>query len=253
MSTYIPPIPARPIQTLSYKTYFKRLVVQALRDGFQNHPDPTVSGTTVGLDYSMTTRETFPLVIVKFYERDINDIGVGHVEYLLAPNSSSEYIKYYHRLYHGDVEFEIFALRSLDRDTIADAFIEVAGMWDTTPGGQAFWNRLYVDNAAYYAPWHYVFLNTGVINGFGEMQQIAPWLVEDVLVYQTSYRIPALGEFYSNTPSDASTGQMVSEVDLYMWTPQDPEDTDPSTYPGGIIPYDDYLHFVAPISGQTDI
>jgi hypothetical protein len=246
--TNTPAIPIRPMATLSYKTFLKRIVVQSLRDAFNGHPDPTVASTFVSVDYPHSI-EDFPVVIVKFYERDISNIGVGHVEYLptIVDGEVTAVTQYYHRWYKGDVEFEIFGLSSLDRDTVADAFIEVIAMFDATPGGAAFWNRMYDSNSdAFYGEWHYVVLNQNVPAGFGEMQQIAPWMPEDVLVYQTSYRIPVMGEFYSNTPNTPNTPGFVDEVDLYVWDPDDPEDTDPSTFPGGVIPSDDYMKIDAP-------
>src|ERR1019366_3077268 len=99
--TTVPTIPIRPMATLSYKTFLKRIVVQSLRDGFANHPDPTVAATTVSLDYPMNLEKWVGIVIVKFYERDIMNSGVGHVEYLADPATiegeiPTNWIKYYH-------------------------------------------------------------------------------------------------------------------------------------------------------------
>lgn len=246
MST-TPIVPIRGMATLSYKTFVKRIVTQALRDAFNGHPDPTVAKTTVSVDYPHDLLE-FPVVIIKFYERDISNIGVGHVEYIgnIVDGQVTSVTQYYKRWYKGDVEFEVFGLTSLDRDTIADAFIEVIGMYELTPGGEAFWNRMYASNTdAYYGEWHYCVLNQNVPSGYGEMQQIAPWMPEDVLVYQTSYRIPVMGEFYSLTPSSPNTPGLVEQVDIYPWDSDDPEDTPPADFPGGIVPEDDYMVITA--------
>lgn len=68
-------------QTIQYKTYIKTVMVQGLRKVFDAHPDPILKDAKVSLDFPRT-RSAYPAVIVRFYERSINNAGVGHMENL---------------------------------------------------------------------------------------------------------------------------------------------------------------------------
>lgn len=210
--------------TLQYTTFIKRALVESLRAAFKDHPAKMVANTFVGVDFGHQ-RFSLPAVIVKFYERDIPNIGVGHFEYLPSPDDPNpavptEFIKYYHRMYKGDVSFEIWGMASPDRDVVRDAVVEVLSMTDTTTGGYAFVERLYNTlNATPYGLWHFPVLNLDKITGYGENQQIAPWSPEDMLVYTASYRVPIFGEFYSNTPTAPAGVGLLQEVDVYPYIP----------------------------------
>lgn len=215
--------------TLQYSTFVKRTVIEALQGAFKNHPDKTIAGTKVGINKSHETAE-YPSVIVKLYEREMPNAGVGHAEYIQDPNSIiPQYIKYYHRLYKGDVEFAVYALSAVDRDVIRDGLVEVLAMQDVTTGGNAFIQRLYDQNNDHpYGNWHYPVLNLDLITGYGEQETMPAWGPEDALLYQVTYRVPIFGEFYSNTPVAPTFYGPIEEVDVYPWIPgTDAEPTDP--------------------------
>jgi hypothetical protein len=237
-------------QTLQYKTFLKRAMVESIQNAFKNHPDKKIAGSKVGIDYR-TDRTDFPQVIVKFYEQTIANAGVGHSEWFPSPTDPNyktggpytEFIQYGHRMYRGSLEFEIWALSTLDRDKMADAIIEVLAMSEVSTEGLAFRARIYesIEEAQPYSHWHFVALNTDLISGYGEQQGFVPWLAEDVLSFQTSYRIPVFGEFYSRTPNPPAPAGLVEEVDIYPWDEADPLDIPPESFPEGIIPEGDYL------------
>lgn len=236
-------------RTLQYKTFLKRSIAEALQDAFHNHPDASLAKTKVGIEYA-TDRADFPSIVIKFYEKDIKNAGVGHQEWgpsPLDPNYNigppyEKFVKYFHRIYQGDIEFEIWAQSSLDRDKVVDALIEVIAMGEVSSEGLSFLERVYESiGKTPYSRFHFVALNTDDISGQGENQENVPWFTEDVLAYTTSYRLPMLGEFYSLTPTFTGGYELLKEVDVYPWDEADPEDTPPENFPEGVIPEDKYI------------
>lgn len=215
--------PLIPIETIQYKVYVKTTLVEALRLVFAAHPDDILKNTKVDIDFPMTEAE-YPAIIVRFYERSIKNAGVGHFEMLPELDVNGDptgfYYKYEHRLYNGDIEFAIYALSSYDRDLLADALVQTLTMADLEAYTNQFLDRVYQANpvSVPVSKDHYINLNTDEIMGFGETQQIAPWNPEDVMVYQTSYRIPIFGEFYSLTPTTTKYG-MIEKVETYPYMP----------------------------------
>jgi hypothetical protein len=217
-----------------------------MRDAFEGHPAPTVSGSNVNTDLPQTEAD-YPATIIKFYEREMPNAGVGHYEMLPNPadpgfpDNVTSYIKYYHRMYKGDIEFAIYALSAPDRDIMRDALIEVLAMQDVTDQGNAFLQRLYYDlNDTPYGAWHYPVLNLDLITGYGEQESQPGWAPEDRLIYQVTYRVPIFGEFYSNTPAQPSGIGLLAEVDVYPWIPDidkapthPPLGGDPNSVSGG--------------------
>lgn len=209
-----------PEQTIRYKTNVKTALVEALRSVFANHPDSLIQQTKVAIDYP-TSANKYPTILVRFYERQIKNAGVGHVEYLLREGTTIT-DKFRHYLYNGDIEFAIFALSSKDRDLISDALIQTLGMADMASYTNRFIDRLYfppedTDDYDDYR-YNYVNLNSDLISGTGETQTQQPWLSEDQLQYQTSYRLGIYGEFYSLPPLEGDTGSgLIQKVTLYPY------------------------------------
>lgn len=205
-----------PERTVPYKTYIKTALIEALRPVFSNHPDDLFKRTKVTIDYPMD-KASYPTIIVRFFEREIKNIGVGHMEFLLDDDSTT-HSKFKHYLYTGDIEFAVYALSSLDRDLLADTIVQTLAMGDLTAYTNNFVNRLYFPNvdAKPDSAWNYVNLNTDRIQGFGETQVPAPWQPEDVLLYQTSYRVGIFGEFYS-LPPDMPTATTITNVNFYPY------------------------------------
>ena len=246
-------MPLLPEKTVPYKTWIKTSLVEALREVFALHPDerikskdgtrngkPVKLGTKVSIDYP-TSELHYPAIVVRFLERDIQNIGVGHVEYILVDPDDVVEHKFRHFIYHGTIEFAIFALSSLDRDLISDSLVQALAMPDMAQYTQSFWERIYfpADEGVTEAEWrrskgrwNYVNLNLDRINGTGENQTPQPWLSEDQLVYQTSYRTDIMGEFYSLPPVDQVGAGKVERVVIY--------------------PYDDYYSNEEPPDGSTE-
>ena len=200
-----------PERTVKYKTYVKTAIVQAFQGVFQNHIDDLLQDTKVTIDFPKT-RSDYPALLVRFFEREINNAGVGHIEHIAIDDPMGQEIPggtypFRHYLYWGDIEYAIYGLSSLDRDLISDSVVQTLGMGTLEEYTNRFFQRVYPDETTGRYPdaiWNYVNINTDQIKGFGETQSATPWGSEDELVYQTSYRTPIFGEFYSvppNTPN----------------------------------------------------
>jgi hypothetical protein len=174
-------------------------MVEALRPVFSDHPDEKLRETKVTIDFPKD-RQHYPAVVVRFYEQEINNAGVGHEENLVDDNN--QVWKFKHYFYTGDIEFAIYALSSLDRDLIADTIVQTITMGSLTDYTNNFFSRIYPPNSAEVpdSAGHYININSDKINGFSENQTPVPWQSEDDLIYNVSYRTNVWGEFYSLPP-----------------------------------------------------
>lgn len=209
-----------PQRTIKYKTYIKTAIVQGLQDVFNHHVDEMLRKTRVETDFPRTEAD-YPAVLVRFFERSIENAGVGHEEWIdiYDPEDGTYFgqFRFKHYFYKGDLEFAIYALSTYDRDLIADSLVQTLAMGDLEEYTNRFFGRVYQVNEIKDPDSisHYINLNTDSVMGFGEAQQQTPWASEDDLVYQASYRIGVFGEFYS-LPPDAPAG-FVEKVTLYPY------------------------------------
>lgn len=207
--TYLPEL------TIKYKTYTKKALVQGLGPVFKNHIDQSLQNVKVTIDFPRT-QAAFPAVVVRFYEREISNAGVGHREVITDDDGKAWVFKHY--FYTGDIEFSIYALTSLDLDLIADTVVQTIAMGELDSYTNRFLARIYPDDDGATYPdalAHFININTDRITGFGERQSPTPWGAEDDLVYQSSYRISTFGEFYSPPPRTPSG--VITEVKTYPY------------------------------------
>jgi len=193
-----------PQQTIKYKTYIKTAAVDALRDVFDHHVDEHLARTKVTIDFPRTESD-YPSVIVRFFEKEIINAGIGHEELIQLSNADGSYagtFKFKHYFYKGDIELATYSLSSLDRDLITDSLVQTIAMGDLEAYTNRFFSRIYTSNQQQYpdSASHYININSDNIMGFGETQQNVPWQSEDDLLYLSNYRIPVFGEFYSLPP-----------------------------------------------------
>lgn len=220
-----------PELTIPYKTYLKATLVQGLAKVFFAHPDNllrtvvtdtvengvnVIKGVKIALDFPKT-KSRYPSVIVRFYEREIVNAGVGHEEYILVGENATIPQKFLHYFYSGDIEFAIYGLSSPDRDLIADTVVQTIAMGSLQSWTNNFFERVYADPAEEpTAAWHYVNINRDRIQGYGETQTPVPWQSEDDQLYQTSYRVGMNGEFYSQ-PNIVVPAGFIEQVDLFPY------------------------------------
>jgi hypothetical protein len=204
-----------PEQTIPYKSYLKRSLVEGLKPVFTSHPDSMLQGTKVSIDFP-NDREKYPAVLVRYHEATIFNSGVGHVEFLYD-DQTLQTTKYKHFMYKGEAEFAVYALSSLDRDYISSTIVQTLAMGDLLSFTDQFQSRIYAPSYTTTpdAQWNFVNLNTDQISANGESQLPAPWQPEDVLVYMGGYRIPVWGEFYSLPPN--TTLQNIAKVNIFPY------------------------------------
>lgn len=203
-------------KTIRYKTWIKESIVQAMRRAFSAHLDDLLQEVRVTIEFPMEENH-YPALLVKFYEKEITNAGVGHSELIEVEGSL---FKFNHYFYKGDIEFNINALSSYDRDLIGDSLIQILGMGRLEQWTIGFFNRIYDVHGYNFWPeghFNHLNINTDVISGFGETQLPAPWLPEDVLVYQIGYRVGIAGGFYSLPPDTNDSLDLVDNVDVYPY------------------------------------
>lgn len=201
-------------QTIRYKTYLKKAMVEAMRRSFSDHVDEILTKTKVSIEFPHE-ENTYPAVLVKYYERSVQNMGVGHEEILKVNNLD---FKFRHYRFDGDIEFAIHALSSLDRDLISDSIVQIIAMGTLEEWTNHFHDRVYGD-AFLDSPFPYnqIELNTDELKGFGETQIPAPWLAEDTFVYQVGHRIQVAGGFYSLPPDVDRSLVYIEDVDQYPY------------------------------------
>ena len=203
-----------PEKTIKYKTYIKTALVESLKPVFEQHVDKKLQNTKVIIEQPKE-HQSFPSVVVKFYEQEIRNAGVGHEEWVTDPDGGVWKFKHY--FYDGDIELGIFALSALDRDLIADSLVQTLAMGSLTSYTNNFFNRIYPPDSEQFpdSVGHFININTDKIQGFGETTTKTPWNSEDDIVYNMSYRVKVFGEFYSLPPDFPH--QYISKVFTYPY------------------------------------
>ena len=216
--------------TIQYRTYIKQAVVEALRDVFDDHPDPLLQNTKVTVELP-TDESSYPAIIVRYYNRSLRNAGIGHHEWHLVTEEGIEpkmYQKFRHFFYTGDVELKVLALSSKDRDFLADAVVQTIGMGETESYTKGFLERVYNadPDTEEQSKYHFINLSTDEFQEVGDQEAPAPWMEEDLLVYSATFRIPIFGEFYSRILTDQTSYGVVTAVEMYPWIPDIEEEPD---------------------------
>lgn len=192
---------AAPEKTIHYKTSIKRAMVESMKSVFHDHPDSLLAKTKVSIEYPQD-KNRYPSVIVRFFENQIKNMGVGHYEIMdVQVETGVQKKKFKHYVYSGEVEFGIYALSSLDRDLIADTIVQTLSMGELQNYTNNFFSRIY-ESFLPEAKTNFINVNTDIISGFGEAETPAPWEPDTQMIYQTSYRCEVGGEFYSLEETD---------------------------------------------------
>lgn len=235
--TYLPEV------SVNYKTYLKTAVQQALAAVFAAHPDellatheetddtytggPVTRGTKVTLEFPRD-KDRYPAIVIRFFERNINRMGVAHEELIQLRTVDSATTPMMHNIYDGDLEFGINGLSNIDRDLMSDTLVQALTMGTLQAWTNHFMSTLYAQSYDYETladadiktvpldHWNFVQINHDTIQGFGETQEPAPWEAEDEQIYTVNYRVAVLGEFYSVPPVNVAHG-FVEEVDVFPY------------------------------------
>jgi hypothetical protein len=227
-----------PEYTVKYKTHLKSAVQVGLSRVFKAHPDHQLRTSADGRTGPKITLENphtqadYPTVVIRYYGRRVERMGVGHEELIFVHDDDEVPVKMFHNIYEGDVELAVSALSSYDRDLMADTLVQTITMGSLEAWTNNLFDVIYpgyvyplTDAAADGYPadgypdshWHYVTINTDRIQEFGETQVPTPWKSEDQ-VYNVSLRFGVLGEFYSVPPSGTVEGnEFIEQVTVYPW------------------------------------
>lgn len=216
-----------PQKTVQVKTHLKTALVDALRSTFAVHPDTLLRDVKVNTEFSFEEVD-YPAVVVGYRGRDVTNAGVGHVEWVYNQVDGTAQ-SHKRRHYHGDVDFTIYALSTLDRDIISDALVEIIGLSEVTNYTNYFLARIYspvewlgvtsevsAEELGTNYNWHHININTDQMYDIGDSQTPAPWMPEDVLLYQGGFRLDVFGEIVS-LPSDAFY-TIIQQVLSYPYT-----------------------------------
>lgn len=196
--------------TSRYTTYLQMSIVEALEAVFEAHPDPLLKDTKVRLPNSFQEVD-YPLIVVEYHESDIGDAGIGHYEKGFDQVTGRWYKR--QRLhYHGNIEFRISAMSSLDRDIIGDSLIQTIMMSNVEVYTSFFLSRIYhqeeferlknlpagtLGTAHYY---NYINMGSSLLHPTGNSAVPNPWGAEDALLYQKGYTMAIMGEVLSMPP-----------------------------------------------------
>ena len=197
---------ATPEKTIHYKTSIKRSMVESMREVFAGHPDKLLAKTKVSIEYPQD-KNLYPSVIVRFFESQIKNMGVGHFEVMpvIVAGGGTQNKRFKHYVYSGDIEFSIYALSSIDRDLIADTIVQTLSMGELQAYTNKFFTRIY-ESVLPESKTNFININTDIISGLGESETPAPWEPDTQMIYQTSYRCGVGGEFYSLEETDKTFG-----------------------------------------------
>lgn len=211
-----------PEQTIAYRTYANRALVQGLRTVFKHHTDPILNELQVNMGYSLKEVD-YPSIIVNFMPSRNQAAGVGHREQRWDPDTATWVISN-RRLYWGTIEFRVFALSTVDRDLILDSLTQILGMHDFVAWTNRFWLRLYkpeewavLENQTLSGLelYHFINVSTDRINESSPTQSPAPWQPEDVLLYEGAISVPVFGEVLSIPPDQNWT--TIQNVHIYPY------------------------------------
>jgi hypothetical protein len=208
-------------QTVGYRTYVNTALVEALRSAFAMHPDTLLQRTKVNMAFSFQEID-YPSVVVTFIPSSNEAAGIGHQE-LRYDEDSQTYLKANRRLYHGTIDFRVYALSTLDRDLIADSLMQIIGMPELLAWTHRFYLRINnpdewgrVENKVVRGhDFHFLNVNTDRISEQPPTTSPNPWGAEDVYLYETGMSIPVFGEVLSIPPDQNWT--LISKVIIYPY------------------------------------
>ena len=176
----------------------KRAVVMGLREAL-TRTSITVDGSPVyvDLEYPMK-KEQYPGIWVQFSITKLNRAGISHEVWVRDENLNWTPIQEWY--FTGRVTLTIVALKSLERDRIADG---VVNMLAFSRGPELVITQQSADTKQYRSlltalaenPYVAVSLNTDVITPGGQnVTMDVPWQ-QDVLAYEDSYSFDLQGNF----------------------------------------------------------
>lgn len=196
--------------TQAYPLGLKREVISAFKPLFGNeYPDTDLRNRIqIHLEWP-NAREQLPAIYVTYTEGDIQNMGLGHIEFDTDESGAPIMVKHYR--FDGQLNFNVLSLSALERDRIAAGLINLLAFGETIPAFDDFKEEL--------ADGDYVsmVINAEQIQTQGTNTTPVPWGNEDEMIYSQTYSVPLHGEFYSDTSGSGLI--RISDVEVYPYRP----------------------------------
>ncbi|AEQ21024.1 minor tail protein [Rhodococcus phage E3] len=167
----------------------KRAVVAAMRVAVTGTSLSLEDNREVHVDLEYPEKETsYPAVWVQLSLRDLQNAGIAHQ----WATADGEVVQQW--MFEGEVTLSVIALKSIERDRIADALVTYIAFSRATPGSSLY--RALAEN-----PTVSMTINSDKITSGGQSTTIGvPWN-PDQLAYEDNYRFSMHGQFESvHTP-----------------------------------------------------
>lgn len=204
-----------PDQSIPYPSFLYATLIDGLRRSYVQHPDPAIKKTQIIYEYT-TDKVTYPLIIVRYYGRDIRNSGVGNKDQLMVEGQLQAFEHYY---YEGDIEFEIQAMDPLSRDRMTGSLVTLIASGSLGSWMGKFFDRVYGDLASVYPyrDYNFININSDELTPFGNVTVPAPWNAENELLFKTTLRTNVLGEFTS-LPNLWPLDNAIEKILLYPYS-----------------------------------
>lgn len=201
-----------PAISYGYKVGVKREIINALKDVVNEWPEERLRGKIrVVNEYPLREIE-YPMITVRFLERTLENIGVGHFEVDYDVDGTP--YKLLHWLFTGQLQFTVHALSPLDRDMVAEGLLNLLAFGQEIPEFAEFHQEI--------RDFDFVALqiNTDVIHPGGDSNGTPAWGTPDDIVFSSTYSVDILGEFFT----DPRTSDLVQigKVIAYPYKPGQP-------------------------------
>ena len=173
-----------------------RTIIEALRaafDGYYNR-DRQFTNLKITQEYPYE-KVDYPAIVVEYQNTLVANAGVGHREWFHDQDGNLRV--WNHNRFEGTLYFTCYALSTLDRDTLADALVELVRFGKLDSQLQRFFNIIRPSGDEFVALQQIIF-DSDQLRGSGDSATIAPWQPEDMLIYSAAYTV-AIGGGYYNT------------------------------------------------------
>lgn len=191
--------------TYSYPMGVKREIKDALQDVFSKHPDVQQRKTKVSLEFPLDLQK-YPAIFITYDEKLQQNVGLGHIEY--TEDDTPRYFKRWR--FEGQINFNIYALTTQDRDMLGSTLINLLAFSDEIPEFTDFQREIYDSDFV-----SMTIMSDNVVTAGDQPPITADWSGGDELVYPKSYSVNVNGEFFT----DPTTAQLIeiNDIDLFPY------------------------------------
>lgn len=144
-------------------------------------------------------QQEYPCIVVEYEGQTVQNSGIGHEEWFDDTDGNLQ--KWHHNRFEGNLNFDIYTLSTIDRDTLVDALVEVLRFGRLDAALLPFFTTVYGDpNDPVELIFNQMMLNVDIVHEHGNSQSPAPWRPEDQLLYTTGVSIDCHGGYYNIVP-----------------------------------------------------